>query len=170
VSPQRSTRSCALPTHPVTTCEAAKEHKNDRGYHNEQTPHPPSISIYDYEAPRVIGRDKLTDAPLGSQSEYDPVNLQATGSGGELLIPRQRAHPTGEPRENDGQRILRRGYSYSESVEPGSGEIDAGLFFIAFQRSPARQFIPIQRRLAASDALNRHTLHTSSAIFACPRE
>jgi deferrochelatase/peroxidase EfeB len=42
---------------------------------------------------------------------------------------------------NNGQRILRRGYSYSEAVEPGSGQIDAGLFFIAFQRRPARQFI-----------------------------
>jgi deferrochelatase/peroxidase EfeB len=51
---------------------------------------------------------------------------------------------------------------------PGSGQIDAGLFFIAFQRNPDRQFIPLQHRLAASDALNHHTLHTSSAIFACP--
>jgi deferrochelatase/peroxidase EfeB len=58
--------------------------------------------------------------------------------------------------------------SYSEPTEPGSGQIDAGLFFICFQRDPERQFIPIQRRLAASDALNHHTLHTASAIFACP--
>jgi hypothetical protein len=54
-------------------------------------------------------------------------------------------------------------------VEQNDLSVDDGiLFFIAFQRSPNRQFIPIQRRLAASDALNRHTLHTSSAIFACP--
>jgi deferrochelatase/peroxidase EfeB len=117
---------------------------------------------------RTIGRNKQTGAPLGSQSEYDPVDLQATGAGGELLIPANAHIRLANPHENSGQRILRRGYSYSESVEPGSGEIDAGLFFIAFQRSPARQFIPLQRRLAASDALNRHTLHTSSAIFACP--
>lgn len=117
---------------------------------------------------RTIGREKLTGAPLGSHTEYDPVNLQATGPGGELLIPADAHIRLANPRNNDGQRILRRGYSYTEAVEPGSGQIDAGLFFIAFQRSPARQFIPLQRRLAASDALNRHTLHTSSAIFACP--
>jgi deferrochelatase/peroxidase EfeB len=117
---------------------------------------------------RVIGREKLSGAPLGSQSEYDPVDLQATGPGGELLIPADAHIRLANPRNNNGQRILRRGYSYSEAVEPGSGEIDAGLFFIAFQRSPSRQFIPLQRRLAASDALNRHTVHTSSAIFACP--
>jgi deferrochelatase/peroxidase EfeB len=117
---------------------------------------------------RVIGREKLSGAPLGSRSEYDSVDLQATGPNGELLIPADAHIRLANPQNNNGQRILRRGYSYSEAVEPGSGEIDPGLFFIAFQRSPSRQFIPLQRRLAASDALNRHTLHTSSAIFACP--
>lgn len=37
-----------------------------------------------------------------------------------------------------------------------------------FQRDPERQFIPIQRRLAAADALNRRASHTASAIFALP--
>jgi deferrochelatase/peroxidase EfeB len=117
---------------------------------------------------RVIGRDKRSGAPLGTQGEYDPVDLHATSSDGELVIPANAHIRLAGPHENSGQRILRRGYSYSESVEPGSGQIDAGLYFIAFQRSPRRQFIPLQRRLAASDALNQHTLHTSSAIFACP--
>jgi deferrochelatase/peroxidase EfeB len=117
---------------------------------------------------RVIGREKLTGAPLGGRREYDPVDLQATGPSGEPLIPADAHIRLADPRSNSGQRILRRGYSYSESVEPGSGTIDAGLFFVAFQRSPQRQFIPLQRRLAASDALNQHTLHTSSSIFACP--
>jgi deferrochelatase/peroxidase EfeB len=117
---------------------------------------------------RTIGRDKLTGAPLGGKSEYDPVELSATAANGELLIPDDAHIRLANPQNNDGQRILRRGYSYTEPIEPGTGEIDAGLFFIAFQRSPQRQFIPLQRRLAANDALNRHTLHTSSAIFACP--
>jgi deferrochelatase/peroxidase EfeB len=117
---------------------------------------------------RVIGREKLSGAPLGGESEYDPVDLQSTAANGELKIPADAHIRLAGPHVNQGQRILRRGYSYSESVEPGSGQIDAGLFFIAFQRSPTRQFIPIQQRLAAADALNKHTLHTSSAIFACP--
>jgi deferrochelatase/peroxidase EfeB len=116
---------------------------------------------------RVIGRDKLAGAPLGERNEYDPVDLNAM-SNGEQVIPANAHIRLANPTNNDGQRILRRGYSYSEGVEPESGEIDAGLFFIAFQRSPKRQFIPLQRRLAASDALNHHTLHTSSAIFAIP--
>jgi deferrochelatase/peroxidase EfeB len=116
---------------------------------------------------RVIGRMKLSGAPLGSQDEYDPVDLDAT-RGGERVIPADAHIRLASPHSNDGQRILRRGYSYSEPTEPGSGQIDAGLFFICFQRDPERQFIPIQRRLAASDALNHHTLHTASAVFACP--
>ncbi len=117
---------------------------------------------------RTIGRSKLTGAPLGSRTEYDPVDLAATNARGEPLIPADSHVRLASASENRGQRILRRGYSYAEPTEPGSGQIDAGLFFIAFARSPSRQFIPIQRRLAQSDALNHSTLHTSSSIFACP--
>ncbi len=124
-----------------------------------------STTLEDQE--RVIGRNKLTGAPLGERSEIDPVDLTATRDG-ELVIPANAHIRLANPQNNNGQRILRRGYSYSEGVEPESGEIDAGLFFIAFQRSPQRQFIPLQQRLAASDALNHHTLHIASAIFACP--
>jgi deferrochelatase/peroxidase EfeB len=116
---------------------------------------------------RVIGRDKLSGAPLGARHEYDPVDLAAT-SNGKPTIPADAHIRLASPQYNAGQRILRRGYSFSEPTEPGSSEIDAGLFFVCFQRDPRRQFVPIQRRLAASDALNRHTLHTASAIFACP--
>ncbi len=117
---------------------------------------------------RTIGRDKFTGAPLGLAHEYDRVDLQATNPNGEPAIPLDAHIRLANPQNNGGQRILRRGYSYSEAVEPGSDELDAGLFFIAFQRNPLTQFVPLQARLAASDALNRHTLVTSSSIFACP--
>jgi deferrochelatase/peroxidase EfeB len=116
---------------------------------------------------RVIGRRKLSGAPLGGHSEYDPVDLNATVDGA-LAIPSNAHIRLAREKGVRGERILRRGYSYAEPPEPGSGQIDAGLFFICFQRDPRRQFIPLQQRLAASDALNHHTLHTASAIFACP--
>jgi deferrochelatase/peroxidase EfeB len=116
----------------------------------------------------MIGRAKRSGAPLGARREHDPVNLLATAGDGRPAIPADAHIRLASPRENQGAEILRRGYSYGAGVEPGSGEIDAGLFFIAFQGSPRRQFIPIQRRLAASDALNRFTVHTSSSVFACP--
>lgn len=116
---------------------------------------------------RVIGRTKESGAPLGGSDEYEPLDLDSR-RGGEPVIPLDAHVRLSSPESNRDQRILRRGYSFSEPVEPGSGQIDAGLFFICFQRDPRRQFIPIQRRLAQTDALNRHTLHTASGLFACP--
>jgi deferrochelatase/peroxidase EfeB len=116
---------------------------------------------------RAIGRKKVSGAPLGKADEFDSVDLDAR-EGGQPVIPLDSHIRLAGPEVNDGQRILRRGFSYSEPAQAGSGQIDAGLFFISFQRDPARQFVPMQRRLAASDALSRHILHTGSAIFACP--
>lgn len=115
----------------------------------------------------TIGRKKASGAPLGEGAEHDPADLDER-SGGELTIPADAHIRLASPDANGGQRILRRGYSFSEPSKAGSGEIDAGLFFISFQRDPRRQFVPIQRRLSESDALNRHVLHTASAVFACP--
>jgi len=67
-----------------------------------------------------------------------------------------------------GLRLLRRGFSYTELSQAGSGQLDAGLFFISFQRDPQRQLVSIQRRLAANDALSSRLLHTGSGVFACP--
>jgi deferrochelatase/peroxidase EfeB len=119
------------------------------------------------EQQRTIGRYKLSGAPLGEHREHDQVNLNAQADG-EPVIPLDAHIRVASPQLNAGQRILRRGYSYSDGFDPGTGQLDAGLFFIAYQRSPHHQFIPIQQRLATSDALNRHTLHTASAIFAIP--
>jgi deferrochelatase/peroxidase EfeB len=114
----------------------------------------------------AIGRAKESGAPLGEEDEFDSVDLGAR-KGGRPVIPEDAHIRLSSPEGNGGKRILRRGYSYSEPSPPGSGEIDAGLFFISFQRSP-EQFAAIQRRLSGSDALSRHLLNTASALYACP--
>jgi deferrochelatase/peroxidase EfeB len=63
---------------------------------------------------------------------------------------------------------LRRGYSFTDGIDPATGELDAGLFFICFQRDPRSGFVPIQQSLASIDALNEYIRHTGSATFACP--
>ncbi|HYN96540.1 MAG TPA: Dyp-type peroxidase [Pilimelia sp.] len=75
--------------------------------------------------------------------------------------------PLASPERNGGAKLLRRPYSYDAGVDP-NGLMDAGLIFICFQRDPGRQFVPIQRRLAASDALNAFSQHRASGVFACP--
>lgn len=116
---------------------------------------------------QAVGRYKVSGAPLGKRDEFDPLALERT-EGGHPVIPADAHVRLAASQTNGGQRILRRGYSYTEPAEPESGQLDAGLFFLCFQRNPVRQFVPIQDRLARLDALSRHVLHVGSAVFACP--
>ena len=50
----------------------------------------------------------------------------------------------------------------------GLGRLDAGLFFIAYQRDPHRQFVPVQQQLARQDVMNEYIRHVSSGLFAVP--
>lgn len=40
--------------------------------------------------------------------------------------------------------------------------------FLAYQCDPGRQFVAVQRSLAANDRLNEYIRHVGSALFACP--
>jgi deferrochelatase/peroxidase EfeB len=121
-------------------------------------------SIEDQE--QTIGRAKVSGAPLGGRHEFDPPDLAALDSTGSLMVPADAHIRVSAPSENDGIRILRRGYSFSDGVDPATGELDAGLFFICYQRDPRRQFIPLQRKLGAEDALNEYIKHVGSSMFA----
>ncbi|MGD0394207.1 MAG: iron uptake transporter deferrochelatase/peroxidase subunit [Acidimicrobiales bacterium] len=117
---------------------------------------------------QTIGRVKANGAPLGGTRESDPVDLAAVGLDGQPVIPDTAHIRLAAPTSNGGQAILRRGYSFADGVDPLSGELDAGLFFICFQKDPRLQFIPIQSRLSQIDALAEYLVHTGSGIFACP--
>ncbi len=116
----------------------------------------------------TIGRQKYSGAPLGEQNEFDPLPLEVKGDDGKLVIP-PRAHVRlASATENDGVRILRRGYSFTDGVDQSLGELEAGLFFIAFQRDPEKQFVALQRKLGQFDKLNEYIRHVGSAVFAVP--
>jgi deferrochelatase/peroxidase EfeB len=115
---------------------------------------------------RTIGRHKYSGAPLGGRDEFEPLPLDAK-RGGRPLIPPDAHVRLASARENGGTRILRRGYSFTDGVDESLGELEAGLFFISFQRDP-EQFVAIQRRLGSMDALNEYVKHVGSALFAVP--
>jgi deferrochelatase/peroxidase EfeB len=119
------------------------------------------------EQEATFGRTKVSGAPFGAVAEADPVDLTGHTADGELVIPADAHIRLAAPVTNAGQPLLRRGYSFTDGSD-GLGHLDAGLFFLAYQRDPRVQFIPIQRRLAAGDALNEYIRHTGSAIFAVP--
>ncbi|MEU9060386.1 iron uptake transporter deferrochelatase/peroxidase subunit [Streptomyces sp. NPDC048430] len=107
----------------------------------------------------IFGRDKGEGAPVGKAKERDEPFLKAMLPTAHVRL----AHPD----TNGGATILRRGYSFTDGTD-GLGRLDAGLFFLAYQRDVRTGFIPVQRRLAASDALNEYIQHVGSAVFAVP--
>ncbi len=115
-------------------------------------------SLQDQE--ETIGRKKISGAPLGGNAEFDPVKLSAMPVDSHVRL--------ANPATGGGERILRRGYSFTDGMDPDLGQLDAGLFFICFQRDPHKQFVPIQRRLGANDKLNEYIKHVGSALFAVP--
>jgi deferrochelatase/peroxidase EfeB len=122
--------------------------------------------LEDQEA--VIGRQKVGGAPLGAVRERDAVPLAKKSPEGSLVIETDAHIRLAAPSSNAGQKILRRGYSFTDGMDPRTGQLDAGLFFICFQKDPEKQFVAIQRRLGATDLLNEYIKHVASAVFACP--
>jgi deferrochelatase/peroxidase EfeB len=120
------------------------------------------------EQENVIGRHKVTGAPFGGRAEHDVPDLAARGADGQPLIPLDAHIRLASPKTNRGATILRRGYAYTDGIDPRTGLLDAGLFFVSFQRDPATQFSAIQRRLGAMDALTEYIQHTGSGLFAVP--
>ena len=116
----------------------------------------------------VFGRLKESGAPIGGSAETESVDLEAKGADGNFEIPLDAHIRLANPASNDGAKILRRGYSFTDGFDVTRGQLDAGLFFICFQKDPAKQFVPIQERLGANDRLNEYILHTGSALFAIP--
>jgi deferrochelatase/peroxidase EfeB len=116
----------------------------------------------------TIGRFKASGAPLTGRHEHDVPDLVAKKRDGLGVIAADAHIRLAAPAANGGLRILRRGYSYTDGIDPVTGELDAGLFFVAFQRDPHKQFAAIQRRLGEHDALGEYIVHTGSALFAVP--
>ena len=119
------------------------------------------------EQERVIGRYKVSGAPLGQKNEYDVADFKATGADGTFVIAETAHVRLAAAPNNDGAQILRRGYSYNDGVEGQA--YDAGLLFIAYQRDARSGFIKLFERMAKVDMLNRFVAHTGGGLFACPR-
>jgi deferrochelatase/peroxidase EfeB len=119
------------------------------------------------EQEQIIGRAKGSGAPLGRANEFDEFDFAARDGDGEPVVAETAHTRLAHPTLNNGARLLRRGYNYVDGSD-GLGRLDAGLFFMAYQRDPRTGFVPIQQQLARNDAMNEYTRHTSSALFACP--
>jgi deferrochelatase/peroxidase EfeB len=111
------------------------------------------------EQENLVGRTKEVGAPLGLPNERSPVRPADLPATSHVRL----AHPT----QHGGARLLRRGFNFVDGSD-GLGHLDAGLFFLAYQRDPRRQFVPIQQALARDDLMNEYVRHTGSAVWAAP--
>lgn len=117
------------------------------------------------EQERVTGRDKAIGAPLSGGQENTAPDFAATGPGGAPAIDARSHVRLAHPDLNGGNRILRRGYNYVDG-NTGLGRLDAGLFFLSYQRSPD-QFVALQKALA-TDLLAEYIRHIGSGVWAVP--
>ncbi|GAA2535035.1 Dyp-type peroxidase [Mycolicibacterium diernhoferi] len=111
----------------------------------------------------AMGRRLDTGAPLTGTRESDPPDLQAQVNGIPVIPPNSHialARPV-----HEGERFLRRPYNYDDPPAAGA-TTDSGLIFASYQRDPARQFVPVQQRLAGADAMNPWITTVGSATFA----
>ncbi len=109
------------------------------------------------EQEQVIGRTKAAGAPLGHAGEHDAFDPRSLPASSHVRL----AHPE----TNGGAQMLRRGYNFTDGTD-GLGHLDAGLFFLAYQRDPRTAFIPVQTALARQDALSEYLEHTGSGVWA----
>lgn len=117
------------------------------------------------EQERVIGRSKGEGAPLSGGKEFTEPDFDAVGATDKPLIDTAAHVRLAHPTQLKGTKLLRRGYNFVDGNDD-LGRLNAGLFFISYQRSP-QQFIDVQRALA-TDALNEYIKHVGSAVFAVP--
>jgi dye decolorizing peroxidase len=113
----------------------------------------------------VIGRNKITGAPLSGGTEFTAPDYEKFGSSGSLLIPPGSHIRQASAQFNSGATIYRRPFSYYDGLR-ADGSPDAGLMFLAFQQNPATGFTIIQQRLSGADTLSTFIRHEASGLFA----
>ena len=106
----------------------------------------------------TFGRYRDSGAPYGGAKEFDEADV-----GANTPLP---ANSHVFLSKSAGAQILRRSFSYASGVDAKTGQFDAGLLFIAFQKDP-EQFIRIQSALGNVDRMNEYITHIGSGLFAC---
>ncbi|MHA3019745.1 Dyp-type peroxidase [Mycobacterium sp. BMJ-28] len=111
----------------------------------------------------AVGRRLGSGAPLTGRLESDEPDLTAAVAGIPVIPPN--AHIALARHRTEDELMLRRPYNYDDPP-PAGATTDSGLLFAAYQRDPGTSFVPVARRLAAADALNRWVTTVGTATFA----
>jgi deferrochelatase/peroxidase EfeB len=132
-----------------------------------------STNVFETQSPDEKGiftgleESKAEGAPLSGGGEFSQPDFNLVGSEREPILAADAHVRLVHPSNNDGAKMLRRGYNFVDGSD-GLGRMDAGLLFLAYVRDPRTQFIPIQTKLGLGDRLSEYVQHTGSALFAIP--
>ncbi len=113
-------------------------------------------NLNDQEA--TFGRKKDSGAAFGRKKEFDEVIMKKQPTDSHVRL----------ARETD-QQIHRRAYSYQKSIDESTGNIEAGLLFIAFMKDPFTQYVPMLQIMGKKDALNEYTKPIGNGLYACQK-
>jgi deferrochelatase/peroxidase EfeB len=115
------------------------------------------------EQEAIIGRHKLSGAPLGQDHEADLPDYADDPDG--KVVPLDSHIRLANPRTADTQEslIFRRGFSYTRGFDD-AGRLDTGLAFVSYQRSLERGFLAVQSRLSG-EPLEEYTLTEGGGFF-----
>jgi dye decolorizing peroxidase len=116
---------------------------------------------------QVIGRNLHNGAPLGKQNERDTPDFLAKDESGLAVIPTF-AHIRRASAENPQEQFFRRPFNYQVTGATNS-ELESGLLWTAYARDLSKQYVPVQKRLANFDLLNKWTTPVGSSVFAIAR-
>ncbi|MDO3401015.1 Dyp-type peroxidase [Mycolicibacterium neoaurum] len=115
------------------------------------------------EQEALIGRSKVSGAPLGMAGEFDDPDYADDPDGLRIKL---NAHiRLANPRtpQTDENLILRRGFNYSRGFD-GAGRLDQGLAFVAYQRSLQKGFLTVQERLKG-EPLEEYIMPVGGGFF-----
>jgi len=98
------------------------------------------------EQQSIIGREKMTGAPLTMAAEQDVPDYAGDPLGARIRLDAHIRLANPRTAQSQAHLLLRRPYNYSRGVTK-AGQLDMGLLFICFQADLASGFVAVQNRL-----------------------
>lgn len=109
-----------------------------------------------------IGRQRGSGAPIGGTYESEDIPLEEYDENGLPVIPLD-SHARVARGDADGPTIFRRPYNYDAGFI--DGELEFGLLFAMYANDLDSGFIPMQERIAQSDAFNEWNETIGSSVY-----
>jgi deferrochelatase/peroxidase EfeB len=99
------------------------------------------------EQQSIIGREKMSGAPLGMNQEHDIPAFADNPKDAHVALDAHIRLANPRTRDSEASLILRRGYNFSRGLSP-AGQLDMGLLFVCFQSNLSAGFLTVQSRLS----------------------